>query len=157
MRRRGKTSSSCLHAIFEHEERANPPHPPQHCTTIGIKCEHSIPRVSTVYCPPPPLPPLKSSANARFQGWWALPVSHPRRRAAKARFCAHNHQSQCRKRLPLPNDRVRRGVMPFSPCHVISFRHGEKGTLLVVSFLFDTGWVPSSSCRSFLFDRLSTR
>ena len=60
---------------------------------LGIEYEYSILRVSTVYCPLPPRPPSKSSANARFQGWWTLPVSHPRRRAAKACFCAH-HQSR---------------------------------------------------------------
>src|SRR6266545_7166372 len=42
---KGQTSMSCVHAIFEHEERANPLHPPQYCTTLRIEYEHSIPRV----------------------------------------------------------------------------------------------------------------
>jgi len=138
---RGKTSLSCLHAIFEHKERANPLDPPQYCTTIGIECEHSIPRVSTVYCPPPLLS-SKSSANARFQGWWALPVSQPQRRAAKARFCAHHHQSPWRKWLPLRNNRVRRGVMPSSPCqcHVDMVRRVR--SLLCRSFSTRGGFPP---------------
>jgi len=121
-RRRGKTSlSSPCHFWARREGK-----PSATLHNLGIEYSYSILRVSTVYCPLPPRPPSKSSANARFQGWWTLPVSHPRRRAAKACFCAH-HQSRQWKRRPLPNDRVRRGVMP------------------------------SSSCRSFLFDRLSTR
>jgi len=47
-------------------------------TTCKIECLGLISRVGDSLLPPPPLPPMKLSISAWFQGWWSL-------------FCCHCH------------------------------------------------------------------